>query len=29
MQYAIIFSSPTGNTQMLAETIKNHIKEEC
>lgn len=29
MQYAIIFSSPTGNTQMLAETIKNHIKGEC
>lgn len=29
MSYAVIFSSPTGNTEMLAKTIHNHFKEEC
>ena len=30
MSYAIVFSSLTGNTQMLAETIQNALpKEEC
>ena len=29
MQYSIVFSSPTGNTEMLAQAIQNHLDGEC
>lgn len=29
MQYAIIFSSPTGNTEMLAKIIQKHMDGDC
>lgn len=29
MKYAIVFSSPTGNTKILAEAIKQNITGDC
>lgn len=29
MKYAVIYSSPTGNTQMLAQAIQDTVQGEC